>query len=140
MTDTIVSPAEEQIVDLSGVSLVEEVTTNWIIKAMERKTSSSENGTGVFYALTFEPVDEQVFGHPITMRFFTEYTSAHGKSTDWVNRQAGNLKRIALALNGEPRYSLDPTSPLYLVGKTVSAQTFENNEGRAELRRFKAAR
>jgi len=130
-----VSAAEE--LDLSGDSAVEVIEAVWQITEAEQEETESDNGTGTRVNLTFEAEDE-AFPYPITMRFFTTYEPTDSsKNTDWVKRQRGQLKNVAKAAIGEPRLSLDPSSPNYIVGKRVKATTKDGGDGFATLGKFK---
>jgi len=122
--------------DLSGDSAVEIVNSTWTIQSIEDELSDSPNGTGRKVTIEFESDDWYA---PITMRFFTSYTSKAGKNTDWVKRSRGTLKNILKAATGQTNLSevLDANSEHYLVGKQVIATTKDGGDGFAVLSRFK---
>lgn len=122
--------------DLSGDSAVEIVTANWTIQNIEQEDSETDNGVGRKITIEFE-ADE--WYAPITMRFFTSYTSKQGKNTDWVKRSRGQLKNILKAATGQTNlsYALDADSEFSLVGKVVQATTKDGGDGFATLGRFK---
>lgn len=126
---------DEQEFDFSGDSTVEVITATWQITDVEVKETDSDNGSGTMHALTFESED---FPFPIVVRQFVEYhPTDESKNTDWVKRSRGVLKNIANAAIGEPKYSLNPEAPNYIVGKYVKATTKDNGEGFPTLGRFK---
>lgn len=121
--------------DFTADSTIEKVTVEWEITAAERRETSTENGEGVMHVLTFESTD---WPYPIDIRLFVSYTPKDtSKSVEWVGRQRGLAKQIALAATGEPRYSFEEGDSNYIVGKHVMATTRENNEGFATLGRFR---
>lgn len=122
--------------DFSGDSAVEIKECEWTITEAEQEETDTDNGSGVRHNLTFESED---FPFPITLRQFVSYTPADSnKSTDWVSRSRGTLKNIAKAAVGEPRYSLVPGSPNYIVGRRVRATTKDGGDGFPTLGKFKA--
>jgi hypothetical protein len=134
MTETL--SAQDEL-DLSGDSAVESKEATWQITEVEVEETSSDNGEGKRVVLTFESED---WPYPITMRFFTEYTPTdESKSTDWVKRQRGQLKNVMKAATGEPKFSPDPDSEYYPVGKHVKATTRDGGDGFAALSKFKKA-
>lgn len=122
--------------DLSGDSAVEIVTAVWTVQSIEAEESETDNGSGRKVTIEFE---SEAFYAPITMRFFTSYTSKHGKNTDWVKRSRGQLKNVLKAATGQTNLAeaLDSGSEHYLVGKTVQATTKDGGDGFATLGRFK---
>src|SRR6266702_4462623 len=122
--------------DLSGDSAVEVKTAKWTVQDISEEQSESDNGTGRKVTIEFESDDWYA---PITMRFFTSYTSKQGKNTDWVKRSRGQLKNILKAATGQTNLSdaLDSGSEHYLVGKQVIASTKDGGDGFAVLGRFK---
>jgi len=122
--------------DLSGNSAVEVVTADWVIQNIEDEQSETPNGSGRKITIEFESDDWYA---PITMRFFTSYTSKLGKNTDWVKRSRGTLKNILKAATGQTNLSeaLDSNGQHYLVGRHVLATTKDGGDGFAVLSRFK---
>lgn len=122
--------------DLSGDSAVEIVTSNWTVQEISSEDSETDNGVGRKVTIEFASDDWYA---PITMRFFTSYTSKQGKNTDWVKRSRGQLKNILKAASGETNLSdaLSADSEHYLVGKQVQATTKDGGDGFATLSRFK---
>lgn len=122
--------------DLSGDSAVEVKTATWTVQSIEDEQSESDNGTGRKITIEFASDDWYA---PITMRFFTSYTSKAGKSTDWVKRSRGQLKNVLKAATGQTNLAdaLDSSSEHYLVGKQVIASTKDGGDGFAVLGRFK---
>src|SRR5258708_26570984 len=100
--------------DLSGDSAVEVKTATFTIQSIEDEQSESDNGTGRKVTIEFDSPDWYA---PITMRFFTSYTSKLGKNTDWVKRSRGQLKNILKAATGQTNLTdaLDSNGPHYLV-------------------------
>lgn len=135
-TDTMIAPSEEGVLDFSADSAVDERELTFTITAVEEKSSSSEKGSGSYLAYTFESAD---LPFPVKVRLFTEYVSATGASTDWVKQQRGTVKRIAMAALGtKGQFSLNPASPLYIVGRQLVATTAPDDQDRLTLKRFKA--
>ena len=132
-TDTLDTSAED---DLSGDSAVEIVTSTWTVQSIDSEDSESDNGTGRKITIEFESDDWYA---PITMRFFTSYTSSKGKNTDWVKRSRGQLKNILKAATGQTNLAeaLNADGVHYLVGKQVIATTKDGGDGFAVLGRFK---
>lgn len=135
MSDHEVLSASDEL-DLSGDSAVEIREAVFTISEAEQEQTDSENGQGTRVNLVFTSDD---FPYPITMRFFISYTPTDSsKDTSWVNRQRGQLKNIAKAATGEPRLSLNPDSPTYIVGKQVKATTRDGGDGFAVLSKFRS--
>ena len=135
MTDENLLDTETEF-DFSGDSAVEVVEAVWTITEAEVEATESENGSGTRHNLTFESED---FPYPITLRQFVSYTPAdESKNTDWVKRSRGILKNIAKAALGEPRYSLNPDAPNYIVGRQVRATTRDGGDGFATLSKFRS--
>src|SRR5258707_320248 len=135
MTDTTLTPQDEQDFDFAGSSAVDVKTAVFTITEAEGERTESPNGTGFRHNLTFESPE---WPYPITLRLFTEYTpSDPSKSTEWVQRQRGMLKNIAKAALGQTGYSLNPASPSYIGGRQVQATTKDDGSGFATLGKFK---
>lgn len=135
MPDTMINPAEEGVLDFSADTAVDEQELAFTIVSVEEKQSESAKGSGSYYAFGFESAD---LPFPVTVRLFTEYNSATGASTDWVKKQRGTVKRIAMAALGtKGQFSLNPSSPLYIVGHQVLATTTPDDQDRLTLKRFK---
>lgn len=134
--DVLDTQAED---DLSGDSAVEVKTAVWTIQSIESEQSESDNGVGRKITIEFESDDWYA---PITMRFFTSYTSSKGKSTDWVKKSRGQLKNIVKAATGQTNLAeaLSSDSQHYAVGKKVTATTRDGGDGFAVLSRFKAVK
>jgi hypothetical protein len=122
--------------DLSGDSAVERITATWTVQSIESEETETDNGTGRRVSIEFESDD---WNYPITLRFFTSYTSKNGKSTEWVQRSRGQLKNVLKAATGQVNLTdaMDSSSEHYLVGKQVIATTKDNGDGFASLGRFK---
>ena len=133
VADVLDTAAED---DLSNDSAVEVITAVWTIQAIESEDSESDNGTGRKVTIEFASDD---WHYPITMRFFTSYTSSKGKNTDWVKRSRGQLKNVLKAATGQANLAeaLDTESANYLVGKRITASTKDGGDGFATLGRFK---
>src|ERR1043166_8420308 len=129
--DVLGTDAED---DLSSDSAVEIKTAVWTIQSIEAEQSESDNGVG--RKITIELASDEWYA-PITMRFFTSYTSSKGKSTDWVKKSRGQLKNLLKAASGETNVAdaLNEDSPHYLVGKRVTATTRDGGDGFAPLSR-----
>ena len=132
---TNATPVVDEL-DLSGDSAVEQVTAVWTIQEASHEETESDNGVGNRATIVFESDD---WAYPITMRFFTSYTSKQGKDTEWVKRQRGQLKNILKTATGQTNLgsALDPNSQDYIVGKQVNATTRDGGDGFAVLSRFK---
>lgn len=134
----MIGAEEEQEFDFTNDSAVEVVEAIWQITDAESVETESDNGSGTQHVLTFESDD---FPFPIKIRQFVEYTATDpDKDTSWVKRSRGVLKQIAKAATGEPKYSLNPEAPNYIVGRKLSARTKDNGEGYPTLTRFKAVK
>lgn len=122
--------------DLSGDSAVDRVTATWTVQSIDTIDTDTDKGTGRYVTIEFESDD---WNYPVTLRFFTSFTSKIGKPTDWVKRQRGQLKNILVAATGQANLTdaLDSESTHYLVGKKVVATTKDNGEGFATLSRFR---
>lgn len=134
VAEDVLSPEAED--DLSGDSAVEIKTAVWTIQSIEADQSESDNGVG--RKITVELASDEWYA-PITMRFFTSYTSSKGKSTDWVKKSRGQLKNLLKAATGQTNVAdaLDADGSNYAVGKKVTATTRDSGDGFATLGRFK---
>lgn len=126
MPDDTMVGAEDEVFDFSGDGIQKqnvsvEVTGFEIVKT----------DTGTRHAIEFSVKDEngELLPFPVNVR---EWVAQDNPVAARIGR--GNLKKLAQGLLGKPTYTKDT-----ILGAKGSAELYENKDGFASLRKFKAA-
>lgn len=122
----IIPPEQEE--DLSGAGW-KVPRTPWVITSVEESPASDKNGSGIRATIEYTAeVEGRTFN--VKERIWKSHTD---KATS--DRAAGDRKRLYTAVFGGPKGALTATT---LLGKTLSAEGYEDAQGFRRLRGHRA--
>lgn len=120
MDDLSMLGADEGVFDLSDAGIQEKEV---VVTVSGAEVQTTDNGTRAVVTFTSDDIP-----FAITKREWLKHTNPKAQE---IGR--ANLRKLSIAITGAPQFSVNAMS-----GQRVGATLFENKDGFADLKRFKA--